>query len=332
MAQLRLETGEFEVASEAALHRISQSSAAAPSALATPGRRNNMSSASAMPSPFASLPRGAGNSFAADSSATGGRPTSSAGGKPAYFSQVKNRFPESVADEEEEDIDSSGSEPDYASAAEAGFDPASASDTGGNAMPGEDEDVSSNAGGDMGIGENGHLNRSAWTLRDPAIYKPLTPGGSGRPAGEMDVSSLWTCSMQTTPRLNELHGLSCRLLLFSAGRLQLGQESGNSTTTIVSSRTMQHSSVVPSRQPQPPLYPYPRSSPRGSFMDPLFHPHRQPLRHWAQPLRFRQECKVKVCRLPVPFRRVLWSIMSEHGSIRTRVEAIHLPQMASEKL
>lgn len=192
MAQLRLETGEFEVASEAALHRISQSSAAAPTALATPSRRNNAGAASAMPSPFAALSRRAGSGYAAESSAglsvSGNRPTSSAGGKPPFSSQVKNRFPESVADEEEEDIDSSGSEPDYASAAEAGFDPASASDTGGNQMIGEDEDVSSNAGGEMGNGESGAYNRSAWTLRDPTLYKPPTPGGSARPAGEMDVS------------------------------------------------------------------------------------------------------------------------------------------------
>ena len=191
---MRLETGEFEVASEAALHRISQSSAAAPSALSTPSRRNTTAGMSAMPSPFASLPRAAGLGYTADSSAgssaSGARPTFSAGGKPPYSNQVKNRFPESVADEEEEDIDSSGSEPDYASAAEAGFDMANASDTGGGMMVGEDEEVSSNSGGEGGAGENGLANRSAWTLRDPALYKPPTPGGAGRPSGEVDVSLL----------------------------------------------------------------------------------------------------------------------------------------------
>lgn len=192
MAQLRLETGEFEVASEAALHRINQSSAAAPSALATPSRRNTTAGFSGVPSPFASLPRAAGLGYNVDSTAgpSNARPVSSHGGKPPFFNPVRNRFPESVADEEEE-IDSSGSEPDYASAAEAGFDPASASDTGGGMMVGEDEEVSSNAGGDMNNGEGmTAFNRSAWTLRDPALGKPLTPGGPARPPGEMDVSVL----------------------------------------------------------------------------------------------------------------------------------------------
>lgn len=205
MAQLRLETGEFEVASEAALHRISQSSAAAPSALGTPSRRHTTPGMATMLSPFASLPRAAGMGYAPESSAgisvSGARPTSSAATKPPFFNQVKNRFPESVADEEDDDIDSSGSEPDYASAAEAGFDPASASDTGGNMMVGEDEDVSSNAGGDMGGGDSGLVSRSAWTLRDPTLYKPPTPGGPGRLAGEMDLSpsSVLSWSAATRP-------------------------------------------------------------------------------------------------------------------------------------
>lgn len=202
MAQLRLETGEFEVASEAALHRISQSSAAAPNTLSTPSRRSSAAGVSAVPSPFASLPRrttglGQGTETTAGSSgAFGVRPSSSAGGKPPFFNPVRNRFPESVADEEEEDIDSSGSEPDYASAAEAGFDPASASDTGGGMMVGEDEEVSSNAGADLGTAETGMMNRSAWTLRDPAFSKPLTPGAPARP-GEVDVGWLFLPDMDS---------------------------------------------------------------------------------------------------------------------------------------
>lgn len=200
MAQLRLETGEFEVASEAALHRISQSSAAAPSTLATPSRRNTTAGIPGVPSPFASLPRAAGFGYNVDSTAgtsgTNGRPTSSHGGKPPFFNPVRNRFPESVADEEEE-IDSSGSEPDYASAAETGFDPASASDTGGGMNGGEDEEISSNAGGDNGNPEGqSFANRSAWTLRDPALYKPLTPGGPSRQAGEMDVSDITQAALR----------------------------------------------------------------------------------------------------------------------------------------
>lgn len=208
MAQLRLETGEFEVASEAALHRISQSTAAAPSALATPSRRNTTAGISGVPSPFSALPRTSAFGYNVDSTAgpsgTNARPTSSHGGKPPFFNPVRNRFPESVADEEE-DIDSSGSEPDYASAAEAGFDPASASDTGGGMMPGDEEEVSSNAGGDMSNGDgNGFANRSAWTLRDPALYKPLTPGTGGRPAAEMDVSGVKAPRIHRTDRVSAI--------------------------------------------------------------------------------------------------------------------------------
>lgn len=147
----------------------------------------------AFPSPFASLPRASTLNYGSDGTAgpsgTSGRPTSSHGPKP-LFQPTRNRFPETVVDDEDDaGVDSSGSENDYASLAEAGMDQASASDTGGGMLIGEDEDASSNAG-ENSNGESMAFNRSAWLLRDPAISKPLTPGGPARVNAEMDVSML----------------------------------------------------------------------------------------------------------------------------------------------
>ena len=171
MSQMRLETGEFEVASEAALHRITQSTASLPP---IGGPRNNKSGS--CPSPFGTF--GLNNNSSADA-----RRPSTSGGKPSI--PTKNRFPESAIVDDEEDFDSSGSDRDN-----LGNDVLS--DTG---MMEDDGDAASVAGDASGDGQmSTSFRNSAWVMRDPGTSlwsgqgNPHTPSAHLRPTVDNDVS------------------------------------------------------------------------------------------------------------------------------------------------
>ena len=89
---------------------------------------------------------------------------------------TRNRFPESaVEDDDTGDMDSSGSEPDYAAISEAEAAPYAS----GNEMEGEDS--ASNAGDSIGGNASLAVARNAWALRDPALRRD-------RPGLDMDLS------------------------------------------------------------------------------------------------------------------------------------------------
>ena len=230
ISQLRLETGEFEVASEAALHRISQSTPAVPAFFSPRQHRNGSSGSSvsgyrpSLSSPYTYPSQNASASSSAGPGGGGGGGSSSV--RP--FMPTRNRFPESAADDEDEDaVDSSGSEPNYATGAEA------ASDTG---MPDEDDSgyipTSANQTPverqmpDPGSNKSGY---GAWAMRDSSSSlwigqtKPLTPGGStNRLGGDMEVSSRHLSLLAWYVRLNSF---------LQAGQLSPSSALGWSATT-----------------------------------------------------------------------------------------------------
>ena len=126
-----------------------------------------------------------GGVFASDS-----HPTSSSSGRSSI--PTRNRFPEfAVDDEDEEAVDSSGSEPDYA----IGFD--IASDVG---VPDEEEAMYTSGAQTLAAGqaqesETGRSAGNTWTIRNPtsslwtAQSKSLPPSvNSSRSGVDMEVS------------------------------------------------------------------------------------------------------------------------------------------------
>ena len=182
-----MESGEFEVASEAALHRLSQSTPAMPP-FSTPRQRAmggasagsssgsaqtsaaGLSSNTLSTSPFGhtlsphASPGGAAQATEGLPHARNHRPSSSSGQRPIIPFPTKNRFPESavVDDEDGAEADSSGSDDaDYAAASASG-----------NEAGADTDDANSTAG----------MDSRAWALRDPALHR------RDRPGMDMDVS------------------------------------------------------------------------------------------------------------------------------------------------
>lgn len=184
-----MESGEFEVASEAALHRLSQSTPAMPpfstprpraiaGALASSSIGSAQASAAGLASnalstsPFShtlsphASPGGPVQLVDGSSHSRRHRPSSSGGQRPIIPFPTKNRFPESavVDDEDGGEADSSGSDDaDYAAASASG-----------NEAGADTDDANSTAG----------MDSRAWALRDPALHR------RDRPGMDMDVSTL----------------------------------------------------------------------------------------------------------------------------------------------
>ena len=188
ISQLRLETGEFEVASEAALHRLTQSTAALPPITPRANRNPSLSTAlspfggqrhSSFGSSLSSMPFETTTSGTPFGGNTDRRPPSSSGRPPV---PTKNRFPEAaVMDDDEDHADSSGSDQDLTGnemLSDAGF---------------ADDDAMSAVGDGQAPSEAPTVRNSAWSLRDPssslwaAQSKPLTPGAPVTRTAEVDV-------------------------------------------------------------------------------------------------------------------------------------------------
>lgn len=197
MSQLRLETGEFEVASEAALNRISQSTPSYPgftSPRQGEGRRSGASGNSqfgvgpgphgpASHSPFSTLSPARTTGERGGVLGSGGP-----GGKPAV--PTRNRFPEAaVLDDDDDNLDSSGSEPDYGTAGEG-----NGGQMSDNLNDDDDQMSVTGAFGADGTIDGARMS-NAWTLRDPSMTSQwaaqnrlnLTPGGTNRSALEVEV-------------------------------------------------------------------------------------------------------------------------------------------------